>query len=61
VFRGYSSAIWGGPLEGILRMAGGISPTWSPTKLGMDLTFIFDKVYGVKKRISRPYFQNSIP
>jgi hypothetical protein len=29
--------------------------------LGMDLTFIFDKVYGVRKRISRPYFQNSIP
>ena len=37
---------------GILGMTGRISPTWSPTKLRMGLTFGFGKMFGAEKRLS---------
>ena len=36
-------------------MVGGISPTWSPTKLGMDSAYIFGMLFGAEKRLSSPH------
>jgi hypothetical protein len=37
---------------GILGMTGRISPTWSPAKLRMGLTFGIGKMFGAEKRLS---------
>jgi hypothetical protein len=34
---------------GLLEMAEGVSRTWSPIEYGMDLTFVFGRMCGVKK------------
>jgi hypothetical protein len=41
---------------GILGMVGGISPTLSPSRLGMDPVFVFGMMFGAEKLLSSLHF-----
>jgi hypothetical protein len=45
---------------GISRMDEGISPTLSPSRLGMDPTFTFSTVFGAEKMLPKLYSQTFI-